>query len=304
MRMKTDYLAQIQATIDYIETHLAEELSLSRLAELALFSEFHYHRVFLVMTGDTVMEYVRKRRLAKAAYQVAHTDERLLDIALAHGFQNHETFTRAFKRMFGATPAEYRKRGVFAPDYPRMNVLQRKFNPYLGGIQMDYRIETKPAFKVIGYELKTKSNGENLKEIPAFWQTYIQNGWSRTIPNRVHAESPVELGICHGFDMEAGTFLYLIGMEATDFENVPEGLACREFGEAEYAVFTTPKVPEEQFSNSIQSTWQAIFGEWFPHSGYEHAGKPEFELYDARSGPGNELWQMDIYVPVKRRSEA
>ncbi|WP_235947530.1 AraC family transcriptional regulator [Paenibacillus glycinis] len=282
---------------------MAEELSLARLAAAAMFSEFHFHRVFQVMAGETVMEYVRKRRLARAAFQVAHSDERLLDIALECGFQNHETFTRAFKRMFDMTPADYRKRGIQPPEYGKLNVLQRKYNPYLGGIQMDYRIAKKPAFKVIGYELQTTNDGENLKEIPAFWQEYLKNGWEKKIPNRVHADSPVELGICHGFDMDAGTFLYLIGMEATDFDNVPDGLICREFGEAEYAVFSTPKVPEEQFSPSIQSTWQAIFGEWFPHSGYEHAGKPEFELYDERCGPGNELWQMDIYVPVKRKSE-
>ncbi|QHW31717.1 AraC family transcriptional regulator [Paenibacillus rhizovicinus] len=301
--MRTDYLKQLQAAIDYIEAHMAEELSLSRIAQVALLSDYHFHRVFQVMAGDTVMEYVRKRRLAKSAYQVAHSEEKLLDIALENGFQNHETFTRAFKRMFDMTPAEYRKRGIRTPAYDKLNVLQRKYNPYLGGIQMNFRLETKPAFKVIGYELQTTSDGENLKQIPAFWQEYIRNGWSQTIPNRVHKDSPVELGICHGFNMDAGTFLYLIGMEAENFDNVPDGLVCREFGEAEYAVFATPKVPEQQFSNSIQSTWQAIFNEWFPHSGYEHAGKPEFELYDSRSGPGNETWEMDIYVPVKRKSE-
>ncbi|MBO7745701.1 effector binding domain-containing protein [Paenibacillus sp. MWE-103] len=300
--MRTDYLRQIQATIDHIETHLDEELSLSRIAAVARISDFHFHRVFLVMAGETVMEYVRKRRLARSAYAVAHTDERLLDIALAHGFQNHETFTRAFKRMFDMTPAEYRKSGIRPPAYGKLDVLQRNTNPYLGGIHMEYRIVTKPAFKVIGYELQTTNDGENLKQIPAFWQEYLRNGWGHKIPNRVHEGSPVELGICHGFNMEEGTFLYLIGMEATDFDNVPEGLVCREFGEAEYAVFTTPKVPEQEFSPSIQNTWNAIFTEWFPHSGYEHAGKPEFELYDERCGPGNELWEMDIYVPVKRKS--
>ncbi|WP_308637498.1 AraC family transcriptional regulator [Paenibacillus silvisoli] len=300
--MKEDYLLQVQTTIEYVEAHLAEELTLSRLAGVAGFSDFHFHRVFLSMAGETVMEYVRKRRLALAAKQVACSDAKLLDIALDNGFQNHETFTRAFKRMFSMTPAEYRKQGIKPPSYARLNVLQRKFNPYLGGIRMEYRLVTKPAFKVIGYELQTSTNdGENHRQIPAFWQEYLKNGWSPRIPNRIHKDSPVELGICHGFDMASGQFKYLIGMEAEHFENVPEDLVCREFDAAEYAVFSTPKVTPDQFSNSIQSTWGSIFGEWFPHSGYEHAGTSEFELYDYRCGPGNELWQMDIYVPVKRK---
>lgn len=304
IRVKVDYLKQIQATIDYVEAHLDEELSLSQLAQVARLSDFHFHRVFQSMAGETVMEYVRKRRLARSAYQVAHSDAKLLDIALDNGFQNHETFTRAFKRMFEITPGGYRKQGIKPPAYSKLNVLQRKYNPYLGGIRMDYRIVTKPAFKVIGYELRTTSvNGENLQQIPAFWQQYLQNGWSDRIPNRVHRESPVELGICHSFDMDSGTFTYLIGMEAEHFEDVPEDLACREFLSAEYAVFTTPKVPIAQFSPSIQSTWKSVFEEWFPHSGYEHAGTPEFELYDERCWPDKPEVQMDIYVPIKRKGE-
>jgi AraC family transcriptional regulator len=247
------------------------------------------------------MEYVRKRRLARSAYQVAHSDARLLDIALENGFQNHETFTRAFKRMFEMTPADYRKNGIRPPTYPKLNVLQRKYNPYLGGIRMEYRIVTKPAYKVIGFELRT-GNGENFQQIPAFWQEYLRNGWGCRIPNRVHRESVVELGICHSFDMESGTFTYMIGMEAEHFDGAPDGLVCREFASAEYAVFTTPKVPLDQFSSSIQSTWKSVFEEWFPHSGYEHAGTPEFELYDERCHPDKVTEaQMDIYIPVKRK---
>lgn len=168
---------------------------------------------------------------------------------------------------------------------------------------MEYRIVTKPAFKVIGYELRTSTcNGENLQKIPAFWQEYLQNGWGHRIPNRVHRESPVELGICHSFDMESGTFTYMIGMEAEHFEGVPDDLVCREFMAAEYAVFTTPKVPHDQFSASIQSTWKSIFEEWFPHSGYEHAGTPEFELYDERCHPDKPEAQMDIYISEKALS--
>ncbi len=249
------------------------------------------------------MEYVRKRRLARAAYQVANSDLRLLDIALENGFQNHETFTRAFKRMYELTPALYREKSIKPPTYSKLNVLQRKYNPYLGGIRMNYRTVTKPAFKVIGYELKTSTNnGENFQQIPAFWQNYLKNSWSQNIPNRIHKDSSIELGICHRHNMESGEFSYIIGMEAESLEGIPEGLVGHEFLGAEYAVFTTPKVPMEQFSPSIQSTWKAVFEEWFPHSDYEHAGTPEFELYDERCHPDKSLVQMDIYVPIKRKA--
>ncbi|MBD0381372.1 AraC family transcriptional regulator [Paenibacillus sedimenti] len=302
--MGEDYYIQIQRTIEFIENHRAEHLSLSRLAQEACFSEFHFHRVFQSIVGDPVMDYVRKRRLAEAAYQIAHTDKKLLEIALDNGFQSHENFTRAFKKMFALTPAEYRKRGILTPYYPKANVLQKRFNPYLGGIKMDYVIVRKPAYKVIGYELKTTTkDGKNSQEIPAFWSQYLQENKGCAIPNRVHAGAPVELGICTDFNMETGAFTYLIGMEVTHFDGMPAGLVSREFPEANYAVFTTPKVSPDQFSASIQSTWKSIFEEWFPHSGYEHAGRSEFELYDERCHTNkNELLQMDIYIPIKEKA--
>ncbi|WP_123041848.1 AraC family transcriptional regulator [Cohnella candidum] len=296
------YHLRIQKTIEFIEGHLDEPLKLAELAEIAGFSEFHYHRVFLSMVGDPVMEYVRKRRLARAARELADPDRRIVDVALDHGFQTHETFTRAFKKMFGMTPGEYRKRDIRTPPYPHANVLQRMYNPYLGGIRMDYRIVDKPAFKWIGYALETTSEeGQNHRDIPAFWQHYISNRLGSRIPN---AANSAELGICTDFDMETCKFTYLIGMEAERFDNVPEDLVCREFPGVTYAVFTTPKAKPEDFPKTIQATWASIFGEWFPHSGYEHAGAAEFELYDERSNPEVDgFQQMDIYIPIKRKGE-
>jgi len=249
------------------------------------------------------MEYVRKRRLARAAEQVADPKRRIIDVALDHGFQSHETFTRAFKRMFGMTPGEYRKQGIRAPTYPRVDVLTPRYNPYLGGIRMEYRLIEKPAFKVVGYALETTSvEGQNLKDIPAFWADYMENGRGRRLLQVIGKEHAPELGICTDFDPETGRFVYLIGMEVDSFDGIPSDLVCREFPGANFAVFTTPKVQPQHFSNSIQETWRVVFNEWFPTSGYEHAGTAEIEWYDERSNPGIDgTPQMDIYIPVKPR---
>ncbi|WP_459500672.1 AraC family transcriptional regulator [Bacillus sp. C1] len=297
------YETQIQKVIDYIEEDVMEKQALRHLARIANFSEYHFHRVFQTLVGDTVMEYVRKRRLARAAYQLSHTDEKILDIALEHGFQSHETFTRAFKKLFQMTPSRYRKQGINTPMYDKVNVKQRKFNPYLGGIQMEFRIEKKPVFHVAGYELKTSSKeGKNQKEIPAFWDHYLQNDLANNISNRKHTDQYVELGMCTDFNLETGDFTYIIGMEVTDFENVPSELAKRTFPEATYAVFTTPEVPHKDMVSSIQQTWNSIFTEWFPHSGYEHAGVTEFELYDERCHEDkSEFAQVEIWLPVQKK---
>ncbi|MEH7459123.1 AraC family transcriptional regulator [Bacillus pseudomycoides] len=297
------YETQIQKAIDYIEEDVMEKQTLRNLAHIAGFSEYHFHRVFQAMVGDSVMEYVRKRRLAQAAYQLSHTDEKIIDVALEHGFQSHETFTRAFKKLFQMTPSAYRKQEIKTPMYYKVNVKQRKLNPYLGGIQMEFRIEKKPAFLVAGYEMKTTSKeGENLKDIPAFWDHYLQKNLADHIPNRKDTSQYVELGMCTDFNLEAGDFTYIIGMEVTDFENMPSELTKRTFPEATYAVFTTPKVPHKDMVASIQQTWNAVFSEWFPHSGYEHAGVVEFELYDERCHEDkSEFAQIELWLPVQKK---
>lgn len=294
----------IQAAVDHIEECLADELRLEDLAKRAGFSPFHFHRVFQALTGETVMEYIRKRRLACAAFRVAHSDARLLDICLDYCFGSPETFIRAFRRLFGMTPGEYRKRRISVPLYSRVHVGQQRFNPYLGGIRMEYRLTTKPAFHLLGYELRTRNkDGENHRDIPQFWIKYMEEGRGRRLMDK--ALSNAEYGACDTFDMETGDFSYIIGVEvkAEEGESVPEGLVFRSYPETEYAVFTTPQVPHGEFSDSIQSTWNTIFAEWFPHSGYEHSGGAEFEYYDERCWRDrNELVQMDIYIPVKKVS--
>lgn len=110
----------------------------------------------------------------------------------------------------------------------------------------------------------------------------------------------MELGICTDFNPETGEFVYVIGMEVEKDTPAPEGTVYKSFPELEYAVFTTPKSNEESFTSSIQSTWNYVFTEWFPESGYEHYGSMEFELYDKRCY-GSENKEIDIYIPVKNR---
>ncbi|MDN4526076.1 GyrI-like domain-containing protein [Fictibacillus fluitans] len=163
---------------------------------------------------------------------------------------------------------------------------------------MQPKIMVKPAFTVLGYELKTTSGeGKNLKEIPVFWQDYLKNPQMRkAIPNK--KDPSVELGICTNFNPENGSFSYLICSEVTTAEEAPSDLVKKHIPETKFAVFTTPLVPDEEFSCSIQETWQYVFKEWFPSSGYEHAGGLEIEWYDERSTNPDSM-QMDILIPIK-----
>ena len=103
-----DYKLQIQNSIDYIEKNLCESIKLNEIAKQSHFSEFHFHRLFRKAIGTSVMEYVRKMRLSVAAKELAETDEKITNIAFKYQFSSEESFSRAFKRLYGKSPRDYR----------------------------------------------------------------------------------------------------------------------------------------------------------------------------------------------------
>ncbi|MEF2966159.1 AraC family transcriptional regulator [Paenibacillus sp. M1] len=292
----------IQQSIEYIEERLNEELTLKGVSQAMHYSEYHFHRTFLYLVGDTVTSYIRKRRLSKAAEMLAYTDRKVLDIALECGFASHEAFTRAFRKMYGILPSACRRLGyppfLVAKAEPQF-LLEAQNSMKWGEFCMEYRIESRPAMRIIGYAITTTTQGgENSKEIPAFWQTYMQNRLGEKVPGKKNPN--VELGICTTYD-EDGNFRYIIGFEVEESAQAPEGMVEYEIPESTYAIFTTPPAGKDNFTASIQETWNVIFGEWFPTSGYEQAFAPDFEWYDERCYP-EEGKQIDIYIPVEPKS--
>ncbi|MFS3929395.1 AraC family transcriptional regulator [Priestia aryabhattai] len=283
-------------TIDYIEDHLHDSITLEQLAEVACFSPFHYHRVFQTLVGESVMEYVRKRKLTAAAQRLFYTNDKVIDIAFDLGFQYTESFNRSFKKVYGLSPKEYRSANMLCGPLRGKAYLQK---PVTGGNKVKPMLITKDAFHIIGYELRTKNvDGQNNKDIPAFWTHYLKNQLSTKIPKPLYKNK--ELGICTDFTPSTGEFTYIIGMEVQEDTAAPEGLTYRSFPKIDYAVFTTPKSSEDDFTFSIQSTWNYVFTEWFPQSGYEHYGSMEFELYDERCF-GKTDKQIDLYIPIQKK---
>lgn len=107
-----EYNKTIQQSIDYIENNLKEKISLEDLAKITYLSKYHYHRVFHGLVGETVMEYVRKRRLTEAAKELTETNVKIVDVALKYQFSSQEAFSRAFKKMFKVSPGEFRRANI------------------------------------------------------------------------------------------------------------------------------------------------------------------------------------------------
>lgn len=283
-----NYCERIQQSIDYIEEHLQDKLDIRVIANNAYFSITHYYRIFQAMVGDSVKDYVRKRRLSKAAVELVSTDKRIIDIAFDYDFESQEVFTRAFIRLFDVTPGRYRKRKSNLALYEKANIYLKDMAANANCISSRFVIDKE--FKVVGIKKWVKpEDGSISKE----WKEF--NRRRHEIEHVVNDN--VVLGMCEYMPdvTEESTFLYITCIEVEDFCKVPDGMITKIISPIKYVVFTHKGRLEE-----LRNTYAYIYGTWLPHTGYELVELETIELYDNRSlDPNSKDFEFDIYIPIK-----
>lgn len=282
-----EWLNRMKDALDYMENHMTEPMNMEEIAKAACSSSFHFQRMFNFVTGVTVAEYIRKRRLTLAAQELAMSPVRVLDVSLKYGYDSPEAFAKAFRKAHGISPSAAREPGTVLKAFPRLSfTLSLK-----GDKEMDYRIEHKEAFRVIGRKLETTTrDGENFREIPKFWDTCNSDGSSDLLVELGGGVHDL-LGICADVNHEQETLSYWIAVESE--AAVPDGFSSTVIPAATWAVFTSVG----PMPHAIQKVWERIFQEWFPGTRYEHSGGPEFELY-LPGDPSAEDYRCEVWIPV------
>ncbi|HYW85676.1 MAG TPA: AraC family transcriptional regulator [Spirochaetia bacterium] len=284
--------------MDYLERGLEGEIEYRRAAAEANCSTFHFLRMFEVVTGVTVGEYVRRRRLSRAALELSEGEARVTDLALRFGYESPDAFAKAFKREFGITPSQTRGGGVRLQIWPRMS-----FSVVLkGDVAMEFRIEKREEFAVTGVTIRASTeNGANLREIPGFWDKCTSEGQVKSLERAIPANARMGvMGICvNDFDDKTNTFTYLIGIErpadAAAREALPRGCVDVAVPAGTWAVFSS----RGPLPGAIQQVWKRVYTEWFPASGYEHASSPDLEVYsigDTRAAD----YYCEVWLPVRK----
>lgn len=283
-----NFLEQLNVSIAYMEDHMDGEIEIEEAAKLAYASKFHYQRLFHMVTGVTVAEYIRKRRLTLAAQELQQEQKKVLDVALRYGYQTPESFSKAFLKLHGITPSEAKRPGARLKAIPRMSFqIQIK-----GESAMKYRIEEKEAFQVMGVErLISTEDGQNFIQIPRFWNEIWETPQGKEMVK--NAGELGFLGICADMNEEQSEFTYMIAVEKNDASM--EELVVREISTQTWAVFEA-RGPLPQ---SIQMIWERIFSEWFPSTGYEHANAPELEIYPTGDTNAQDYY-CEIWIPIKK----
>jgi len=277
----------MNATIAYIEDHLLEELHVPMIAKATGNVESDLQKTFYALTGISIVEYIRRRRLSMAGYDLQKGDLSVLDVAFKYGYTSPDSFTRAFRKMHGITPSAAKKGGCLLKSYGKITfVLTIK-----GVNAMNYRILKKEEMRIIGFKkwFSTENDGQ-LTEIPKMWDSITEE-----MKQRIRALSNYDgvVGLCA--DMYNGGFDYWIGCMSD--QACPEDLNTITIPASSWAVFevvgSMRPVP-----NAMQEIWKRIYSEWLPASGYEHAILPEIECYPTGDMLADN-YRSEIWIPVK-----
>jgi AraC family transcriptional regulator len=280
---------ELQAAIDYLENGLTKGYSVEEAAKRAHVSVFHFQRLFSVLTGMSVGDYVRKRRLTLAGQELAFHNARVLDTALKYGYETPEAFAKAFKRQHGLPPSEVKGAPAGLTVYNRLviSVLLKGADP------MKVRMEEKEAFSIVGVK-RTFSceNNEQQREIPKMWAEVHQNGMNDELVSLNNGVVKGVLGVCRALDAQAKTIEYWIAA-AHDTADTPKHLERLTLAPATYAIFEV----HGPMPHAMQDMWNRIYSEWFPSNPYRPAGAAELEVYPLEDAM-KEDYYSEIWIPI------
>lgn len=264
-------MKELNRLIDYIEEHLTSDIQLSEVAKQSGISEYHLKRTFSFVAGITLFEYIKNRRLACANVDLVNGASATVT-AFAYGYQTLEGFSRAFRDWSGYLPSEVKKSGV-CKSYPKLTFhLEIK-----GGNSMDYRIEEKGTFAIIGVSKRVpiqfvgvNSSIVELAKAITEEQKEEMHRLGDLAPNQVVNAS---FQFDEGRLEEKGALTHMIGFLTSKIDEC-KGLEQRIIPGHTWAIFPN----QGSFPEVLQTTMANIFSEWLPNSGYELVEAPEISF--------------------------
>lgn len=277
-----DWLERMNRALDYIESNLDGEIDYTIMAGKACCSEYHFSRMFSSISGISLSEYIRRRRITLAAFEIQKTDIRIIDVAVKYGYESPDSFARTFRKIHEIKPSEARNKGVKLKAFPRIS-FQISIK---GDVEMEYRIENLDfELRIIGTSKRVKTSSA-FKTIPTLWNCAKKDGSMQRLIDMSWENPKCKLegilGICgkeatitdEGFD-------YFMGVRYEG--EVPNDMETLIIPQSTWAVFP-----------NVVDAWKRLYSEWIPTSGYEFANLPCIECYyGPKHKPRHELW-----VPV------
>lgn len=281
-----EWIERLNSAVNYIEENIKETIDLKEVSKIACCSTYHFQRMFAYMANIPLSEYIRRRRMSLAAVDLQSGNEKVIDISLKYGYDSPTAFNRAFKSVHGMTPSQAREEGIILKAFPPIS-----FKITIkGDSEMNYRIEKKEPFRIVGVSEPLEAEIErNFEIVPKMWETAAMNG---TIPRLAAIMEGMPMGLlgvssCNELD----NWRYYIAVASN--QKVESNLEEYIVPGSTWAIFSG-----EGNGQSIQELEKRIVAEWLPTSGYEYGNAPDIEVY-LNADP--EHAKYEVWIPVLKK---
>ncbi|EOR21177.1 AraC family transcriptional regulator [Clostridium sartagoforme AAU1] len=287
-------LHELNHVIDYIEDHITDDnLSLEIISEYAGVSDYHFRKIFFYLSGLTLNEYIKNRKLSEANKDLLN-GEKVTDVALKYGYQSMDGFTRAFKKWSGFLPSDSIKKGI-SKSFPKLSFIIT----VKGGISMEFRIEDKQAFNLVGVSKRVPMQFQGVNnEIVKLAQSITDE--QRKEMHSLQNIEPYEIINASyeadaNFLKEEGDLTHLIGVLTTENEvsNLLEKVPVKA---CTWAIFPN----EGPFPSTLQETMAKIYSEWLPSSNYELINAPTFSFTKMNEHKKDYAYS-EVWIPVTKK---
>lgn len=283
-----DWIDRLNEAVRYIEDNLTGEIEYEKLGQIACCSAYHFQRMFNYIAGVPLSEYIRRRKMSLAAADIQGGEAKIIDVAAKYGYSSPTAFNRAFQSVHGVSPSAVRGEGVAIKSFPPITIKVT----VKGVEEMNYRIETRKAFRIVGKSFPLSWEIErNFAEVPQMWQGAVEDGTIEKIVSLMNGEPRGVLGVSVCTDGEEWRY-YIAVSSAAEIDDALE----------EYVVpgCTWAVFPGSGTGKSIQELEGRIVTEWLPTSGYEFTNEPDIEVYFE---PNPENTAYEVWIPVRKRQE-
>lgn len=278
----------IQKAIDYIEENITQELDLGQIARQAALSPHYFQKIFYILCGITVGEYIRSRRLTLAGDELAKTGTKVIDVAFKYGFASPESFARAFTRFHGVAPSQAKRSNARLRSFSRLKVqIILK-----GGNSMNYEIVVKESFTVLE-KVERQQVADEQNTIPEFWDKSLRDGTIETLLQYALDRTYV-FGICYGNGHSDNEhFDYAIAVQCSPDTAAPEGFRVSVIPKRTWLKFEcTGAMPK-----AIQDLWHEISAEFLPVSDHQPTYEMDIEAYPSGDMTAED-YKSQIWLPI------
>lgn len=280
-----DWLTSMNAVLDYVEDNITEPIDYDKLAKIVCCSTYEFGRIFSFMAGVSISEYIRRRRLSLAAFDLQDQNLKVIDVAFKYCYESPTSFSRAFKDMHGISPLLARKQG-FLKTYPKLS-----FKITIKGVEeMEFRIVKRDSFKIMGLKGMSTSIAQVGDTLDPLWRNFMDNYDNRLWKN-YHA--PLWQVGAYWNESKNGATPCVIGAEVRGTDIV-EGMDVEEILPSTWAAFSI----EGPAGKGADEAYARIRTQWFPTSRYiRNPNMQHLEIYP----PGDaslDNYRWEIWMPV------